>query len=243
MTDITNNSGQGANSPVLDIVAKKFNWGAFWLSWIWGLGNKTYITFVILIAFILSIIPILGVFIPLGVSIWFGIKGNQWAWQNKKWESVEQFHRVQKIWAIIGTIFAGLSFVLCFIGIIAALTLPTLLTNTNKAMESTMSKKSFNNAMQAVMMNEALEEKCEYTSEGLAQCFEKRLNIRESSGNRLKLADDTVWLFEADGNCATYTDCKIDVQNNDKTIISIPLKRKDDGYLQVDTSVMEKLIY
>ena len=36
-SSLTNNSGAGKDSPVLDIVAKRFNWGACLLSWIWGL--------------------------------------------------------------------------------------------------------------------------------------------------------------------------------------------------------------
>jgi hypothetical protein len=27
-----------------------------------------------------------------------GFKGNEWAWKNKKWESIEEFKRVQKLW-------------------------------------------------------------------------------------------------------------------------------------------------
>lgn len=113
-TTLANNSGQGKDSPVLDIVAKKFNWGAFLLSWIWGLGNRTYITLLIFLGAILSIVPILGFPVQLGLCIWFGIKGNTWAWQNKKWESIEQFHDVQKKWAIAGI-------VLAVIGIIASI--------------------------------------------------------------------------------------------------------------------------
>ena len=33
-----------------------------------------------------------------------GAKGNEWAWRNKKWESVEHFHSVQKIWATVGLV-------------------------------------------------------------------------------------------------------------------------------------------
>ena len=46
-SSLTNNSGAGKDSPVLDIVAKRFNWGACLLSWIWGLGNRSYITLII----------------------------------------------------------------------------------------------------------------------------------------------------------------------------------------------------
>ena len=109
---LANNSGQGKDSPVLDVVSKKFNWGAFLLSWIWGLGNRTYITLLIFVGAVLSIVPILGFVAQLGLCIWFGIKGNTWAWQNKKWQSIEHFHEVQKKWAVAGVIVAILGIVI-----------------------------------------------------------------------------------------------------------------------------------
>lgn len=96
---IQNNSGQGPNSSVPESIKNHFNWGVLLLTWLWGIGNKTYITFIVIA---LCLIPVVGPFISLGVQIWFGFKGNEWAWQNKKWESVEHFHRVQKNWAIAG---------------------------------------------------------------------------------------------------------------------------------------------
>ena len=99
-----NNSGQGPNTPVPDIVARNFNWGAFLLSWIWGLGNKTYITLIIFATILVAWIPIVGWLISLGLCIWFGTKGNEWAWQNKRFESIEHFHEYQKKWAIAGTV-------------------------------------------------------------------------------------------------------------------------------------------
>ena len=87
-----NTSGMGSAS-VLPPELKAWNWGAFFLSWIWGIGNNTWIAF-------LSFIPIFG-------FIWaffLGAKGNKWAWQNKKWQSPEHFQRVQKKWAFWGLI-------------------------------------------------------------------------------------------------------------------------------------------
>ena len=93
-----NTSGQGAKAKVPQSVKDNFNWGAFFLSWIWGLGNKTYIT---LINIVLFFIPLVN----LGVAIWFGIKGNEWAWRNKRFEGINQFHENQKGWATAGIIF------------------------------------------------------------------------------------------------------------------------------------------
>ena len=82
-----NNSGQGTVEEFPDGV-KGWSWGAFLLNWIWAIGNNTWIG---LIAFI----PYVG----LIMAIVLGIKGRQWAWQNKKWDSVEHFQRVQKRWS------------------------------------------------------------------------------------------------------------------------------------------------
>jgi len=76
---------------------KRWNWGAFLMSWIWGLGNKTYIA-------LLCLIPMVN----LVIIFILGAKGGQWAWKNKNWESAEQFTRVQGMWTAFGVgIFAG----------------------------------------------------------------------------------------------------------------------------------------
>ncbi|MFC2045709.1 ribonuclease G [Chloroflexota bacterium] len=97
-----NTSGMGSTA-ILPPELKAWNWGAFFLSWIWGIGNSTWIAF-------LSFIPVFN-------FIWaffLGAKGNKWAWQNKKWESVEHFQRVQKKWAFWGLII----FIICLIPLI-----------------------------------------------------------------------------------------------------------------------------
>ena len=95
-----NTSGTGKNCIVPEAVAKRFNWGAFFLTWIWGIGNKTYKTFLIF----LSLIPYIGILISLPLQIWFGIKGNEWAWRNKKFKGINDFHKYQKKWAIVATV-------------------------------------------------------------------------------------------------------------------------------------------
>ncbi len=118
-----NTSGQGQNAFVPEEVKNRFNWGAFLLNWIWGIGNNTYITLVIFLSFIAAVIPFFGAFVPLALCIWFGVKGNEWAWQNKKFESVEAFHEYQKKWAIAGVIVVIAFFVLAvlatFLGVAA----------------------------------------------------------------------------------------------------------------------------
>jgi hypothetical protein len=66
------------------------------LNWIWGIGNRTWIA--------------LLMFIPLFGFIWMfvlGAKGNKWAWEKGRWDSIEQFKKAQRKWAIAGFIFWG----------------------------------------------------------------------------------------------------------------------------------------
>jgi heme/copper-type cytochrome/quinol oxidase subunit 2 len=87
-----NSSGQGKNSDVPSEI-QTWNWGAFFLNALWGLFNGTYIA-------LLSVIPVVGIL----MAFVLGFKGNEWAWQNKRWKSIEQFQRVQKLWALCGII-------------------------------------------------------------------------------------------------------------------------------------------
>lgn len=98
--EFVNTSGNG-QAAVLPEELKGYNWGALLLSWIWGIGNKAYIT---LLSFLVAFIPFIGGFAALGMNIWFGFKGNEWAWQNKHFESIEHFKSNQKKWTIAGII-------------------------------------------------------------------------------------------------------------------------------------------
>lgn len=70
---------------------KGWSWGAFLMNWVWGLFNKTYIALLLFVPFVNFVMLIM-----------LGLKGNEWAWRNKEWESVEHFKRVQRKWAIAG---------------------------------------------------------------------------------------------------------------------------------------------
>ena len=78
----------------------RWNWGAFFLNWIWGLGNRTYIA-------LLMFIPGINVIMPFVL----GFMGNKWAWRNKEWDDVDHFLEVQRRWSIVGvTLFMLLVF-------------------------------------------------------------------------------------------------------------------------------------
>lgn len=83
----TNTSGQGAASAVPPEI-QRWNWGAFLLSWIWGIGN--------------NVLAALVVFVPLLGFAWLfvlGARGSEWAWRHKRWASVEAFQATQRRWA------------------------------------------------------------------------------------------------------------------------------------------------
>ena len=115
-----NTSGQGKSAVIPDEI-RKWNWGALFLNLIWGLGNRTYIA-------LLCLIPIVGVV----MAFVLGAKGNKWAWQNKRWKSIEHFKRVQKIWSWVGlAVFLFLLF-----GIIPNIVIPNFMNYNKKAIFS-----------------------------------------------------------------------------------------------------------
>lgn len=87
-----NTSGHGQFAVVPDEV-KRWNWGAFWLTWIWGLFNGAYIS-------LLALIPILNII----MMFYMGSNGNELAWRSRYWDDAADLHKTQKKWAIAGWI-------------------------------------------------------------------------------------------------------------------------------------------
>ena len=103
----TNSKNPNTNESDIEFPSelRKFNWGAFWGSWIWGICNNVKITLWYIPVFILIFIITRGNILANSIvcllaTIYIGIKGNELAWKNKKWENVAHFNRVQKNWAI-----------------------------------------------------------------------------------------------------------------------------------------------
>jgi hypothetical protein len=72
---------------------RKWNWGAFYFGWAWGVGNKAYLA-------LLTLVPCFN-------FIWMffcGALGNQWAWKSGEFKDVEQFMAVQRTWNRAGFI-------------------------------------------------------------------------------------------------------------------------------------------
>ena len=107
-----------------------WNWGAFVLSWIWGIANKTYIS---LLVIPLSFIPFFG----LGMSIYLGIKGNELAWTNRQFTSLDQFRQIQKTWSYWGIALFASTCLLIVPGILATMVITQLGSATVKAHDAT----------------------------------------------------------------------------------------------------------
>lgn len=108
--NVENTSGMGKGAAIPEGI-KGLSWGGFILSWIWAIGNSTWIG-------LLAIIPYVGWI----MSFVLLFKGREWAWQNKRWESVEHFNRVQKKWTVAGLIVIGIAFALgILLGIVGAM--------------------------------------------------------------------------------------------------------------------------
>jgi len=106
-----NTSGQGESAVVPEEV-KEWSWGGFALTWIWGVCNGVLIS-------LLCLIPVFGI-------VWafvLGAKGNEWAWRNKRWDSIEDFKNTQRPWNIAGIVIFAISMV-ALAGIIPAVLLP-----------------------------------------------------------------------------------------------------------------------
>jgi hypothetical protein len=104
-----NTSGQGESAIVPEEV-KGWSWAGFGLTWIWGVFNGVLIS-------LLALIP--GFHLIWAIVL--GIKGREWAWRNKKWDSVENFKDTQRPWDIAGIVLFAISVVSLIIVIPAVL--------------------------------------------------------------------------------------------------------------------------
>lgn len=108
-SSVENNSGEG-KGIVAPPGVKGWSWGAFLLNWIWALFNKTWIG-------LLCLVPYIGWI----MSIYLGIKGRELAWQNKRWDDLDHFNRVQRKWSVWALV---LVLGVAGIGILAAISIP-----------------------------------------------------------------------------------------------------------------------
>ena len=117
---------------VVPPLLKKWNWGAFFLTIIWGIFNKapkTGIAAFIAVDIVLFLFksPSIGfvavsIILNVTMAIVFGLRGNRWAWKGRSWEGVDQFNMVQRRWARGGILYIATPVVLVLLmaGIMAS---------------------------------------------------------------------------------------------------------------------------
>jgi len=91
-----------SNKPVDAVM--KFNWGAFVGTWFWGIFNKSWITFLML--------PLALTTAGFPFMLICGLKGNEWAYKNKKYDDVEKFHKSQSNQSILWIILTPIIFIM-----------------------------------------------------------------------------------------------------------------------------------
>ena len=113
---IENTSGMNGDVP-LPISTYKWNWGSFFLNWIWlmnhglkaaGLAWLLIAWSIDLVAYIFGkalqtpfLYPLVANFILLiylGVSIYLGLNGHSIAWKNRRYQSIDQYLQVETAW-------------------------------------------------------------------------------------------------------------------------------------------------
>lgn len=149
--------------------ARRWNWGAFWLSWIWGIGNRVWIS-------LIAIIPAAN----LIMSIILGIKGSEWAWKTGRFSSIEQFQAVQKKWAVWGLVIFIVSTVLS-IGVIAFMVISQV-GQSRGAMEKAMDASNKRALQSAVYQYQADKGSCPRTLGELVPYYIKE--IPKTSDNK-----------------------------------------------------------
>ncbi|MBR6099601.1 hypothetical protein IKP85_07625 [bacterium] len=87
-----------------------FNWGAFGFGWIWGLFNgafrKTFLPWILLTIYsMITTLP--DIYLDcafLVLMIYYGIRGNTWAWNSLRYDNVIRFKKIQRMWAIAAVV-------------------------------------------------------------------------------------------------------------------------------------------
>jgi hypothetical protein len=92
-----------------------FNWGAFFLNWIWGIRHKVSWAW-------WALIP--GVNIVIAFML--GYQGNELAWKNCEWEDEVHFDLVEREWTMWGIGVALVSYLVLQLAILLLVATHTL---------------------------------------------------------------------------------------------------------------------
>ena len=89
-----------------EVLSAGFNLGAFWLHWIWGIAHNVWLSLLVFV-------------VPWPVmQLILALKGNEWAWQNRAFTSVEQFKETQRAWVLWGWIVFAVPLVAAVVAVI-----------------------------------------------------------------------------------------------------------------------------
>lgn len=87
-------SGTGGPAPAA-VRRMGWSWGAFFGGWIWAVSNRVWVG--------LLDVPLSGNLLFMVIfRLVLGSKGNEWAWQHRRFRDIEHFRRVQRRWAWLG---------------------------------------------------------------------------------------------------------------------------------------------
>ena len=96
----------GTRNAALPDELRGWNWGAFLIGPIWGIGNRVWIALLpLLLIFMPQSVVVLTLIVYGAFGLLLGYKGNEWAWRARRWESTEQFKRAQRTWVTWGVVF------------------------------------------------------------------------------------------------------------------------------------------
>ncbi len=95
-----NTSGMDTTVPP-QVQNMGFSWGAFGLTWIWGIGNQVWIAF---LGFLIGLVPYLGALGNIVFYIWLGMNGHELAWKKRRFDSLEQFQSTMRVWNTWGLV-------------------------------------------------------------------------------------------------------------------------------------------
>ncbi|MBH8608676.1 ribonuclease G [Thermoactinomyces sp. CICC 10521] len=86
----------------LKIALKKWNWGAFFLTFICGIFHRVYFSLWVFF-------PVIG---WIMVPFILGAKGSKWAWEKGNWRDLEEFQEKQELWQKTGFVIFIILFIL-----------------------------------------------------------------------------------------------------------------------------------
>lgn len=95
-----NNSGMKDGAPA-EVTAMGWCWGVFGLGGIWGIANHVTLA---IVTIGIGFIPYIGAIANLAILIYLGINGHVQAWENRRFESFEQFRDTMRVWNTWGLV-------------------------------------------------------------------------------------------------------------------------------------------